>query len=956
MAYNKAKHIEAAQKQLAQGKLPQAIAEYQQILKHEPNDQIILMTVGDLFVRKGETFQAIEYFERLAGVFTKDGFLTKAIAIYKKIAKLAPEETKPLEKLADLYVQQGILSEARPIFLQLAEAHLKANRREPAAALLRKLLEAEPDNLRVQMRLAEIQQAMGNAQEAAQTFLACAERQIANQQADDAVKLADKALHLAPQDTQAKVVKARAFAAGGRGLEATSLLEKLEETESNDELTTLLIELYLEQKRGEEAADFSRKIFAHDAKRWKHPHHVAESLMESGDAEHAISLLGAIRNSMAENGAHETLAKTLTKATNGIKGRLEPAEWLVELYTRQQDAVHVPGALQQLGQAAAAAGNLEKAREAYEKLLALMPNDETVRQNLDQVRAQLSLPPSEIARPEPPKETPAVDLDAPKVVYEETPLDDDTQKFVTLSLTDVDLFSSYGMTQKAIDLLEKVILRAPRHAVSLEKLLDLYLGEGNSERTADLASVLADLHTERGDHAQAEKFAELARRFQRATPGGAEAPAPKAAPIPAKPAAPIAKELQEFELPKQPEPVTAEEIELLARSEEAAELERRSETPKAARPQAAKPAAAKTDAKPRDVEEIDLSDEWAEISGQVSEQTSHAEAEKPEEVAEDNYAPAEPANMSAFELGDLDVEGDLAPVSHEEQEEAAVHEVDAVADSSGMDLMLEALNDSGVAGQRPAANSRPPAMAPAAQSVIPMPVAATNGAAAEESVDYELELVEATPRKPEPARASSRESENSLGDLAAEIEASIGPARAPSSASRGEARMQHHPMAAAANAPLRGASDAGGPLNEIFQEFREQLDELQTDEDPETHYNLGIAYREMGLLEEAISEFQKVAQAGDRGREFKYNMQCCTLLGLSFIEKGQPEIAAYWYERALHTPGLDTESVLALRYDLGLAQELAGQTDSALKSYQQVYAVNIDYRDVGERIAALRKQ
>ena len=93
------------------------------------------------------------------------------------------------------------------------------------------------------------------------------------------------------------------------------------------------------------------------------------------------------------------------------------------------------------------------------------------------------------------------------------------------------------------------------------------------------------------------------------------------------------------------------------------------------------------------------------------------------------------------------------------------------------------------------------------------------------------------------------------------------------------------------------------------------------DEDLETHYNLGVAFREMGLLEEAIGEFQKVAKANDRGKAFRYAMQCSTLLGLAFMEKGQPEIAAIWYERALTTPGLDSESKLALRYDLGVAQD-----------------------------------
>ena len=77
--------------------------------------------------------------------------------------------------------------------------------------------------------------------------------------------------------------------------------------------------------------------------------------------------------------------------------------------------------------------------------------------------------------------------------------------------------------------------------------------------------------------------------------------------------------------------------------------------------------------------------------------------------------------------------------------------------------------------------------------------------------------------------------------------------------------------------------DRSAPLKEVFDEFRAELGEMGSeDEDLETHYNLGVAFREMGLLEEAISEFQKVAQACDRGRPFRYIMQCCTLLGLAF--------------------------------------------------------------------------
>src|SRR5207245_8165055 len=95
-------------------------------------------------------------------------------------------------------------------------------------------------------------------------------------------------------------------------------------------------------------------------------------------------------------------------------------------------------------------------------------------------------------------------------------LDEETQRFIAQSLTDVDLFASYGLTQKAIGLLEAILRRAPRHTPTLEKLLDFVLGAGDDRRTAELAAQLEKIHTETGDKRSAERFAELRRRFQRA--------------------------------------------------------------------------------------------------------------------------------------------------------------------------------------------------------------------------------------------------------------------------------------------------------------------------------------------------------------------------------------------------------------------------------------------------------
>ncbi len=143
-------------------------------------------------------------------------------------------------------------------------------------------------------------------------------------------------------------------------------------------------------------------------------------------------------------------------------------------------------------------------------------------------------------------------------------------------------------------------------------------------------------------------------------------------------------------------------------------------------------------------------------------------------------------------------------------------------------------------------------------------------------------------------------------------------------------------------------------LSDLFQEFKDEVGEAEEEvEDPETHYNLGVAFKEMGLLDEAIGELQKVCKAIDHGVEFSQQMQAYTWLANCFVEKGVPEASVKWYEKALSIVSND-ESRTALHYDLASAYELAGDKANALKHFTEVYGTNIDYRDVAERIKALK--
>lgn len=142
-------------------------------------------------------------------------------------------------------------------------------------------------------------------------------------------------------------------------------------------------------------------------------------------------------------------------------------------------------------------------------------------------------------------------------------------------------------------------------------------------------------------------------------------------------------------------------------------------------------------------------------------------------------------------------------------------------------------------------------------------------------------------------------------------------------------------------------------LDEIRSEFG--LEELDTsdDGDYDTHYQLAIAYQEMGLTEEAIKEYQDAISLVEPGDPLRRFFQCATLLGHCFMQTGMAHLSLTWYRRALETPGLQEEEKHGLWYELAAAFEASGDYDNAARYYEQVYAENVHFRDVSDRIKSI---
>ncbi|MGH9758347.1 MAG: hypothetical protein ACRD4M_11465, partial [Candidatus Acidiferrales bacterium] len=352
---------------------------------------------------------------------------------------------------------------------------------------------------------------------------------------------------------------------------------------------------------------------------------------------------------------------------------------------------------------------------------------------------------------------------------------------------------------------------------------------------------LEQIHEERHDHRNAERFAELRLRFQNAAGITAEElpPAPPAAPVgqaateaaeTITPEAPSVSAPQEFEIPlAAPEPEPAE---IQVSPEPAAVSPVPEETAPLPVVEAGKPAAAGA--------EVDLSDEWEAISQEVVEQPAGGEAVHTAPAAPEPPAEEQPVHAAAAELH--------APV------EPAKDEV-AESPAEAVEIPEEVH-----ASAEPEPHVAPPAEEPLIE-LIEEPAEETPTAETTETHgrEFELELLPKTSAKQ--TKATPQTTDDLISDLVAEVESFDAPeaeTHAPQEARKPQvpepvatehapsisASTQVKPPAAASTAPEPSADNLN-QLAEVFQEFRSELGELgeEEDEDLETHYNLGIAYR-----------------------------------------------------------------------------------------------------------------
>ncbi|HYK02901.1 MAG TPA: tetratricopeptide repeat protein [Thermoanaerobaculia bacterium] len=984
-----------------------AIAIYKKINKLDPSQLDIYAKLADLYAKQGLAMEAKSQYQVLADYYIKHSDPGNALAIYRKISELDPQSINVHVKLADLYSQnnqtvealkeydrvgrmllkRGMLDEAQQVFRKalkidprntelvdsLVTALLEAKDFDNARQIVDTALEGNADSPRLLALLGRIQLGRGDTSGALTTL----ERAIAADPNEATVRETLAELYLKQNDADRALemvgpLVERALSRGERGT-AIEMLNRIIRVEAGHAGT--LERLVAVYTRLNEETNILASMNS-----------LAEAHIARMRFDEASKVLDKLIQREPQNAQHRTKLQFVRSQMGGLD----------TLPPRARTSPGLPPM------------EIEEPAPSFDM------GDDSTSFSLDldtspplELEMDLSPEPLAPAPPPPPppqaRLIPAVELAAADLANDLGGANDDLD-FITEHLTEAEVFAKYGLAEKAAEHLRAVLERSPKNLTAHERLFRILLEEGENDAARSAAQAYVAVLEESGDTVTVDAVRnEFTSRGQSFAPpaAAARAAAPVRAPEP-EPEPEItlddladtgelsfdldAPSELEFELEPpavEPEPLPEPEPEIVLEPEPMLELEPLPEPEPLLEPEPEPEPEPVLELAPveelpvaeeepeltfaqelpaeeefsaiddfSDVEELSFSDETPAdtlfqpepVESPISEPLLELEPEpafapepqaEPEPVAEEPFFGTE---ASSFDLEDLPLEelGEVDFYIEQELYDEARRKLETLSErfpgNADLESRRERVEDAATAAAAAAASA-----VAARPSVLSRDEIENEllSAIPDDDDDFGIPMTAPAPAAatPEPAPAFSAAlvqeenlfaDEDNFFDLAAELESEL-----------------------ADEEESISLSEEEQSLEEIFKEFKKGVEQQLDSEDYDTHYNLGIAYKEMGLIDEAIGEFQLASKDPKRA------VECASMLGLCFLEKGMPQLAIKWYRKGLEMPEITEEEHVGLLYDLASAYQEVGDTENAQKAFMEVYGMNSNYRDIVNRIKQL---
>lgn len=1072
MAIDKAKLLKSAEKFIASGKVQQALDEYQKILKENPKDWNLMIQVGDLYLKISKTSDAIQYFQRVAEHYYADGFFLKAIAIFKRINKLDPGLTEICMKLADLYLKQGLSMDAKSQLQVVAQHYVSKNQTKEAIQTFKKLVEIEPDNLRTRNELAKAYKNEGMIGDAIREYLEISDQLTRKGLLKESITVLETAHKIDPRNTPVLRKILAIYTEQKEVAKATAILEEsLKSDPSNPDVLALLAETYASRNQFARAHETIDQAIENSIEKEHFWVLKGDLYLKQGNLDEAFSQYSLVADEFLAREEGDKAVALLQRITRTDASFHPALQKIIEIYTLLHQESNVLGAYGALVDAYISKAMYEDAANYLEKLIEIEPENEQHQEKLEFVKSFIERPrmdvPQALADFEAGLSKDIGDLSSPSkpskhsgVLDERTVVSkrmspsqksasstaltsqgsEEEKDFVSEHLIEAEVFSKYGLIDKAIEQLQMITNRYPNSVLAHQKLREIYLENGDPDKAVEACVDMSRILRSRGDLDQAEDLLSEARQINPNHPAlekaylelpaelvlpdiGADASetgetSPSSETLFTTDAEEVEIEVEEAfggtdsEQPDQGFQLkqALEEIDFYRNQGLAAEAAKLLTELKEKYPEDPgvlqrfsnlEAEAAYAEGVQEPVVEIPVE----EIPGENSLSSEISQDQPQQELLEGmDSGPislqmdeaSEPDELSLSIAGEINAENGRDVLETESSTEMNL-DVNSSADYMTIDMADESLESAEESGKQESV-AEEDSSADLLETIVEE--TETEISQAEDELEepdepvYEEEEVEIeTPEPPpieediEPPVFGELEDESPSLDVLGENEQAVSfdneeaePAAA--RAQKGESQLEdktakrkegkvsplfeeeegedYFDLAAEleegflnVQSAVEEEKPADGhlySLEEILSDFKKGVEKQLGAEDYDTHYNLGIAFKEMGLIDEAIAEFQVAS------KDEKRFLECCSMLGLCFLEKGMPKLAIKWYQRGLESPGYTEEEYFGLRYEIGQAYEAAGEDDHALEFYLEVYGANAGYRNVAKKVKELREK
>jgi tetratricopeptide (TPR) repeat protein len=451
--FDKTKTLELAERQVKAGRIEEAIAKYKKLLAGDTPDVGIHNIIGDLYVQLGRNSEAVQSFQTIAKHYESKGFHSQALAIYKKINKIDPDDVINIVRMGDLFSSQGFTAEARREYLKAEQKLRRGNRIKELMFLYDKLIKLERDNIVYKLTLAELFRQEGFIDEAVGQLNDAAALYLGRDELGEAEKVVEQARWLKADDQRTMSNLVEILKKSNRRKYAVELVDEiLQKDPGNIHFQNVLGSLYLEERQLDRAEDIFTRIVSEHPLETKARIKLGKVYAIQDRPEKAFEIFEPLMASLIKKRKEDKAVGLLGIVLSAEHLYLPALEMLAAIYKAKNHKTHLEVVNRVILEEARGKGLTEKMFVALAELLELRPRDKELLGEYRNLRKQLGFVDEKTGE--------ADTLSAIEAEEED----------VDLLLARVDLYVSQGLVRNARRILENLNIRFPRWPKIEEKI------------------------------------------------------------------------------------------------------------------------------------------------------------------------------------------------------------------------------------------------------------------------------------------------------------------------------------------------------------------------------------------------------------------------------------------------------------------------------------------------------